>query len=166
MQPEYGKPRENIKEQSCKKTRLQQGGPTGPGKECKFYFIYVLLFRSVLFSFYIFGDFQIYFCLMASNLIPFQITEHNLYNLNTFKFIKICFVVQNMTILCAYLKIMCFLVFFWCCLVASTVNVNQVRLIDTALVFHIFTAFLSICLTNYGEEVSGISNYNCIKFSL
>ena len=52
------------------------------------------LFRTVSFSFHVFGDFSVVFLLPISNLIPFLVREVILLNFNSFELIKVYFVTR------------------------------------------------------------------------
>lgn len=53
------------------------------------------LFRSVLFSFQVFRDFHVIFLLFISSLIT-VVREHTVYDFNSFQFVEICFMAQDM----------------------------------------------------------------------
>lgn len=100
------------------------------------------------------------------NLIP-VVTKYAFYNLNNFKLIKTCFIVQNIIYLGKYCICIWKDYVFHCFLVGSSTDIYLVMLVDSLIqVFHSVTEFFFSCSINYWERAvkTSVCNYGYLLF--
>lgn len=124
------------------------------------------LFRTVVYSFQILGHFLDILLVLISNMIPFMVTEHTLYDLNHFNVLRHNLWPRHKHFLFYLGKCSMYTwkkkCAFCCCWMKCSKNVKWVKFDDSVVqVFYILTKFLSTCSINYWERRIEITNYNC-----